>query len=340
MLLFLRYIAWLKPKQYKLNLPCLEPMKRNRSIDAFRGLAIVGMVFFTLTLRLSRNLPDILRHNVSGTLHIGDFVLPMFIFGSGISLAYYISKRKGMENNIFARDVLERFGLLALVGILLSPFSTRGFLEMDEVMLIALLFLACIVLYRLDWKILIGIVFFIDLTYLFFIEPGYLLSMDPFTGYYLGGYAAAPFYLTIMIVGLIIGQGIISDRLWCRKSIVTMTLASIFFLFTWAFVPIDKLAVSPSFMMLSILFCFVIYAVMDKIVKNMHSSNELEYLGRKPIRYWIMMYLFVLIPLTLYTEYYTNQPLDLHWPLGIMASISVMLLLWLASLGIDTLKHE
>ena len=57
-------------------------------MDAFRGLAIVGMVFFTLTLKLSRNLPDILKHNVSGSLHLGDFVLPMFIFGSGISLAY------------------------------------------------------------------------------------------------------------------------------------------------------------------------------------------------------------------------------------------------------------
>ena len=333
-------MANLRPKQYKLNLSYLEPMKRNRSMDVFRGLAIVGMVFFTLTLRLSSDLPDILRHNISGTLHLGDFVLPMFIFGSGISLAYYISKRKVMENNIFVRNVLERFGLLALVGIILSPFSTRGFLEMDEVMLIALLFLACIVLYGLDWKILMGIVFFIDLAYLLFIQPGWLLAVDPFTGYYLGGYAAAPFYLTIMIVGLIIGQGIVSDKLWCIRNILTMVLASIFFLFTWIFVSIDKLAVSPSFMMLAILFCFAIYAMMDRIVKNMQTSNELEYLGRKPIRYWIMMYVLVLIPLILYAEYSGNQPLDLHWPLGIMVSICVMLLLWLVSKSIDLVRDE
>ena len=309
-------------------------------MDAFRGLAIVGMVFFTLTLRLSSNLPDILLHNVRGTLHMGDFVLPMFIFGSGISLAYYISKRKLMENNIFVRNVLERFGLLALVGIILSPFSTRGFLEMDEVMLIALLFLACIALYKLDWKILMGIVFFINLAYLLLIQPGWLVSMEPFTAYYLGGYAAAPFYMTIMVVGLIIGQGSISDKLWCKKNIVTMALASFFFLFTWAFVPIDKMAVTPSFMMLAVLFCFAIYIVMDKLVEKLNTSNELEYLGRKPIRYWIMMYVFVLIPLTLYAEYSGNQPLNLHWPLAIMVSICVILLLWLGSRGIDMLRHE
>jgi len=299
-------------------------MKRNRSIDAFR----------------SSDLPDILKHNVMGTLHLGDFVLPMFIFGSGISLAYYITKQKGAENKRFLGNVLKRFGLLALVGIIISPFSTRGFLQMDEVMLIALLFLACVALCKLDWRMQIGIVFFIDLAYLFFIQPGWLLSMDPFTGYYLGGYAAAPFYLTIMIVGLIIGQGIISYKLWCNRNIATISLALIFFLFTWFFVPIDKLAVSPSFMMLAILVCFAIYIILDKLVQILPHSNELEYLGRKPILYWIMMYLFVLIPLALYTEHISNPPLAIQWQLSVIVSICMIILLWLVSNCIDWFRDE
>ena len=52
------------------------------------------MVFFTVTLRLSSDLPDPLRHNVWGSLHLGDFVLPMFLFASGLSLAYFLQKRE------------------------------------------------------------------------------------------------------------------------------------------------------------------------------------------------------------------------------------------------------
>lgn len=310
-------------------------MRRNRSIDAFRGLAIVGMVFFTLTLRLSGDLPDLMQHNVRGSLHIGDFILPLFIFGSGLSLAYYISKRKKEEKR-FVSSVLERFGLLAVVGILLSHFSAKGFLEMDEVMLIALLFLACTALYNLDWKILLGIVPFIDLAYLFFIRPGWLASMDPFTGHYLGGYAAAPFYMTVMIAGLIIGKGIVSKGLWCMNNILAIALISFLFFICWLFVPIEKLAVSPSFMMLSILVCFAVFVLIDKLIKALNGLGEIEYMGRKPLRYWIMMYVGFLIPLTLYAEHNgLSFPLSVDWLLAVLLSVCVMLVLWLASQGID-----
>lgn len=312
-------------------------MTRDRAIDAFRGLAIIGMVFFTLILRLSNDLPDILRHNVSGSFHLGDIVLPMFIFGSGLSLAYYLVKREEEGTKTFLRNVMERFGALALIGIGLSHFSARGFLEMDEVMLIALLFLVCTVLSKLDRKVILGIVLGIDLAYLAFVQPDWVDAgaADLFAGHYLGGYAAAPFYLTVMLVGLLVGKGIVSEKLWCKRNIVTITLVSIFFLVTWAFAPVDKLAVSPSFMMLAVLLCFAIYAVMERVVRNMHASNELEYLGRKPLRYWIMMYVFVLIPLTLYAEHTAGPPPDLHWPLSVIISICVMSLLWMASQGMD-----
>ena len=145
-------------------------MNRDHSIDAFRGLSIIGMVFFTVILRLSSNLPDILRHNVWGTVHLGDFILPMFLFASGLSLAYYLKKRENEKKNVFLQSILLRFGKLALVGISLSIFSAYGFLEMDEVMLSALLFIACVVLSKLNWKILIGIIFVINLSYIFLIH--------------------------------------------------------------------------------------------------------------------------------------------------------------------------
>jgi hypothetical protein len=313
-------------------------MSRNRTIDAFRGLAIVGMVFFTLTLKLSRDLPEPLRHNAPDSLHLGDFVLPMFLFASGLSLAFFLKKRVKQTRKVFFRDVIARFGKLLLVAVLLSYFSAGVFLGMDEVMLSALLFLACIGLSKLNWKIGIGIVFLIDMSYLALIETGWT---SIFEGHYLGGYPAALYYLPVMYIALLIGEGIISDGLWCKKN--KITIISVFFLFilSWVFAPIEKRAASPSFMMLSILFCFLIFVLLERAVRAMHGIEELEYLGRKPFRYWIMMWVFFLIPLILYAEYSElSFPLDISWSIGIILSICVMLLLWLMSIVFDILRSK
>jgi len=308
-------------------------MDRYKPIDAFRGLAILGMVFFTVTLRLSSDLPDPLRHNAWGSLHLGDFVLPMFLFASGLSLAYFLQKREEEKQNIFLQDVIKRFGKLALVGILLSFFSAYGFLEMDEVMLCALLFIVCVVLSRLDWRVILGIIFFIDLSYIALIQRGW---ESVFIGHYLGGYPAALYYLPVMLTGLIIGKGIISKGLWCRSNKITIVMIFAFFLFFWSFIPLNKLTASPSFIMFSILFSFLIFAVTEKIACSINSLGELEYIGRKPLRYWLMMYIVFLIPLRFYIEV-SGQILPLHiqWSIGIAISLGLVILLWGISYMID-----
>lgn len=318
-------------------------MSRNITIDTFRGLAIVGMVFFTLTLKLSQDLPGPLRHNAPASVHLGDFVLPMFLFASGLSLAYFLKKRENQERREFIRDMMMRFGKLALIGILLSTFSAGELFGMDEVMLSTLLFLACVVLSNLDWRILLGVIFLINTSYLALISPGWvgIKGTDIFLGRYLGGYAAAPFYLPIMLVGLMLGKEIVVNGLRTKKNMMIIALISFFFLFSRAFVPINKRAVSPSFMMLSILFCFLVFVLAEKIVQSMHSFEELEYLGRKPFRYWIMMWVIFLIPLMLYVGISGLRfPLNLHWPLGVILSICVMLSLWLVSNFIDILMSK
>jgi len=301
-------------------------MARYRPIDAFRGLAIIAMVFFTVTLRLSSDLPEPLRHNVWGSLHLGDFVLPMFLFASGLSLAYFLQKREKEEQGIFLRNVIGRFGKLALVGVSLSFFSAYRFLEMDEVMLIAILFIVCVALHRLNWKVILGIIFFINLSYIAVIQLG---RESIFVGHYLGGYPAALYYLPVMLIGLVIGKGIISNRLWCRSNKMTIGMIFAFFLIFWGFIPINKLTASSSFVMLSILFSFLIFAVMERMVRNTSSMGELEYIGRKPLRYWLMMYIVFLIPLRFSIEF-SEQVLPLHlpWRIGIAMSLGLMMLLW------------
>ena len=301
-------------------------MSRNHAIDAFRGLAILGMVFFTVTLRLSRDLPEPLRHNVWGSLHLGDFVLPMFLFASGLSLAYFLKKREEEKNKILIVNVIKRFSKLAFVGVSLSFFSAYGFLEMDEVMLCALLFITCVVLSRVDWKVFLGIIFFINLSYIVLIQ---LDQVDIFIGHYLGGYPAALYYLPVMLTGLTIGKGIISEKFWCEKNKIFVVMIFIFFILFWVFIPINKMTASPPFIMLSILFSFLVFAVIEAAVYNIGAMSKLEDIGKKPLRYWVMMYIVFIIPLWFYVEF-TRQslPLQMYWPISIVVSLGLMFFLW------------
>ena len=307
-------------------------MTRNQSIDTFRGLAIIGMVFFTLTLKLSSDLPELLKHNSYDSLHIGDFVLPMFLFASGMSIAFFIKKREVMNKKDFKVDILRRFFRLVLIGIILSPFSANGFFEMDEVMLCAILFIACILLVKIDWKLLIFLIFLINFSY-YALNEFYEISF--FQEHYLGGYPATLYYFPVMLIGFIVGKELIAKDIFSKKNLIIMSIIVIFFFISWIIIPIKKLEASPSFMMLSILFSFIIFAVVDKMVKTKR-FKEIEYLGKKPIRYWLMMYIIFIIPAHFYIE--TNNkdfPLNIQWQFGILISLGLIILLWGISKVID-----
>jgi predicted acyltransferase len=308
-------------------------MNRNHSIDAFRGFAIIGMVFFTVILRLSINLPDVLRHNVWGTVHLGDFILPMFLFASGLSLVYFLNKMEKEEKPIVLRKIFFRFAKLVIIAILLSNFSAYGFLEMDEVMLCAILFISCVVLSKLNWKILIGIIFFINLSYIFLI---YFDMTSIFIGHYLGGYPAALYYLPVMLTGLVIGQGIISEGLWRGSNQTVFWSTFIFFLVFLIFIPLNKMVAAPSFILLSILFSFLVFMAVHIIVSSGIKLKRLEYIGKKPIRYWLMMYIVFLIPLWFYAEFFKQAfPLRLQWYIATILSFGLMVLLYFISRAID-----
>lgn len=303
-------------------------MNRDYSIDAFRGFAVIGMVFFTVTLRLSRNLPEVLRHNVAGSVHLGDFILPMFLFASGLSLAYYIKKNEKQKPDIFYKGVFKRFFKLAFIGISLSIFSAYGFFEMDEVMLSALLFIVCIALSKLNWKVIILIILIINLSYLALIQFD---KLTIFYGHYLGGYPAAIYYLSVMLTGLVLGKEILYDRFFSKSNKIFISIIFIFFLLFLFFIPLNKLTATPSFILLSILFSFLIFFIFEKINK-IFSFKRLEFLGKKPLRYWLMMYIVFLIPLWFYVELTgQNFPLDIQWYVGIIISFGLIILFYILS---------
>jgi len=176
---------------------------RIHSIDVFRGISILLMVFFTLILRLSDSLPDLIVHNVRESLHIGDFVLPMFLFASGISLVFFMKKRKDLETTIL--DIVGRFGKFVMISLFISSFSAGELFGMDELMLSAVLFLPVVLLIRFSDKVLAGVG--IGVFTLYFALQAFALLPD-FALHYLGGYPAAIFYLPVMLAGAIVGKNL------------------------------------------------------------------------------------------------------------------------------------
>jgi len=315
---------------------------RLRSIDAFRGLAIVLMVFFTLTLTFSSQLPDLITHNVAGSLHAGDFVLPMFLFASGMSLVFFHEKRKKKKALEYALDVVERFGKLALVSFLLSPF-TAGIFQMDEVMLSAILFLVCVVLVGLPEMVLVLVAFAVFAIYFAL----YDLSLLPdFSAYYLGGYPAAIFYLPVMLGGVIAGK-LIAEKKGLAPALLG---AGLLFVVLLLVVPPDKSEATPSFMALSVAVSLLVFVLIERAVgtgrERKRTSDEpglvgtergvvsgfFEYLGRQPINYWVLMFLLARIPLSFYAIYMGIElPLGLGWMEAVILAAAYAPLLYLVS---------
>lgn len=295
---------------------------RVRAIDTFRGLSILLMVFFTMLARLSGSLPDFLDHNVPGSLHFGDFVLPMFLFASGMSLVFFYRKYRKRQ---FALETIERFGKLVMIAFLLSPFSSGMFFGMDEVMLSALCFIPGILLVSFPSIVIAagGLAVFL----LYFILQT-LQMLPDFTAYYLGGYPAAVFYLPVMLGGVIAAKNI--ER--TKELLVGAVMLSAVMLLIF---PPYKMSASPTFMMLSIALSLAFLLAAQRF-----GSQALEYLGRRPLRYWTLMFVVLVVPITFYAiSSRSNLPLNLGWYHALVLSVASILGLYILSKLIDTCSN-
>ncbi|MFH1520170.1 MAG: heparan-alpha-glucosaminide N-acetyltransferase domain-containing protein, partial [Candidatus Micrarchaeota archaeon] len=298
---------------------------RVAAIDMFRGLSIVLMVVFTVILVLSNILPWPLTHNVPGTLRPGDFVFPMFIFASGMSLVFFDQKRKKLKRNQYILDVIERFGKLVLIWFFLSPFSAGRFLGVDEILVIALLMIPSLLLVKFSEK-KIAIVA-LSVFILYFVLSAWN-SLPYFNEDYLGGYGAVIFYLPVMLAGVITGKNIKETK----KLIVPVVIISLLLLL---FIQPYKNIVSPSFMALSVLVSLVLFECCKKI-----KFEPLEYLGKKPIRYWVLMFLVIGIPIVFYAGYSEKTlPLDFDWPVATIIVCFEVVVLYLISKLLDKIQE-
>lgn len=261
----------------------------------FRGLAVVLMVLFTLMMALSPG-TAFFRHNLAGEAHPGDFVLPLFLFASGMSIIFFVEKRASKPRVVFYLDTMERFGLLFGIGMLLSLFSTGTLFDMDEVALSAILFLLTVLALRLPDRAYLGVCAALAAVYYALYRFGMTAAL--FDGTHLGGYQAAIFYLPVMLAGAYLGKGILKGEEEADMRMKLLLAVSFVSFIALAFIfPIDKMRVSPSFMALSVMVGTIVFAGVRLLVEDMKMGFAvLEYLGRKPIRYWVMMFAFFIIP--------------------------------------------
>jgi len=290
------------------------------------------MVFFTL-VNLYSALPDPLDHNIPGTFHLGDLVLPMFLFSSGMSLQFFRIKHEANGGTLFLLDSVGRLGRLVMISIFISPLASGAVLGMDEVMLSAILSVPTIMLAGASWMAILAAA----LASLLWspLAPLIGIAIDP-SARYLGGYAAAPAYLFVMLAGLSCGR-----RLWEGKGLMTVFVPlSVLALALSLLLPVDKMHASPAFMAIASAASLGLYMALDKLGGRglPWIYDILEYLGRRPIRYWVLMFVLFFTPALVWIALNGNQrPFGEDWVAGSVAAIASLFAMYLAARALDSI---
>lgn len=126
--------------------PAPEPKAGQRllSLDAFRGLTIVGMLMVN-NMVLDTATPDQLQHAPwAGGIHLADLVFPWFLYIVGVALPYSAAshRRKGGGWLSYAGKAVRRAVLLVLLGCLIaSSLVKRPVFELGVLQIIGLAYL-------------------------------------------------------------------------------------------------------------------------------------------------------------------------------------------------------
>ncbi len=138
--------------------PSTLDAKRLVSLDAFRGLAVLGMLLVN-NKQLGPWTPDQLHHASWGEpIHFADMVFPWFllIVGVAIPFAAASARRRGLSRREFARRIGTRVLLLVLIGVLInSSYAHHPLFDLGILQTIGLAYLAGALLYRLRprWRL-------------------------------------------------------------------------------------------------------------------------------------------------------------------------------------------
>jgi hypothetical protein len=263
---------------------------RDAQLDLIRGIAVAGMFFFSFVLTLSDSLPLLLAHNVPGKLLPGDFVLSLFLFCSGISLAMVRARYPHLRDWGLWRRVGTRIGQMVLVSLVITPFSVGRVLGMDEMMLNVVLTIPALLLIGWGqggiWSTAVGI-------WGVYLVLAHMRLMPEPPIQYLGGYPMAVFWLPMLLGGALVHSAPVREILRQLSMWLVLLVAAVLL----GGLP-DKMRVNPAFGTLSVVCCLVVHGVLRYFSLR---CRWLEYFGSKPLRMWALMFC-LLGPVRLYGE--------------------------------------
>ncbi len=141
-----------KQQTVKLEKPAEAKSSRLVSLDAFRGLTIVGMLLVN-NIMLDTATPKQFTHaGWNEGLNFADLVFPWFLFIVGVAIPYAIAshKKKGLPLWKFDLKALSRAVTLVLLGCLIdSSIYRRPIFDLNVLQLIGLAYLVAALMYEL-----------------------------------------------------------------------------------------------------------------------------------------------------------------------------------------------
>jgi len=274
-------------------------MKRFASLDAYRGLAVALMLFFSFMPLLSYGVPRFLLHNQGNGLLFGDLVAPMFQFMVGVSLAVSVAKRRKerLSEDKLAIRATRRFALILLLGIALDAVTymdtvTWGVLETIGVSGIIALLLKD----GSDGEIALFSVALLTVYGAASTQPMFIALLWALPH---GGPLGAFSYTVMTLAGLVVGRHLVEGRENFQNNLM---LASIALMLVGAglslVVPFNKLLVSVSFSVFATGAAAFFFSILYWLFEERKAAfAPLADIGRRALTVWVMQYFLVFWPL-------------------------------------------
>ncbi len=328
-----------------------QKKKRYLSIDLFRGLAIVGMVFVNI-LSEFENTPSWSKHAVDYGLTYVDLVAPFFIFA--IALTYKMSFDRYLKREGYVKTYTKfvvRYGALVGFGFIgsIGSFATEGIQfswgVLQAIGYAGIFTLFFIILPRIV-RFIIGIGTLVAYQFILMIEvnvEGVLISLADLNlldshGGVIGGIG----YAALMLIGTAIVDVFGEKRkLPILVSGIVFSIVGTAVHYIWKFygIPqyggISKERITPSYVSVTLglgaILFWLIWYLFDKKEITKGKSYFLQTFGRNAFFLYIFHHLLILLA-TLYL------PQNSHVALVIFVAVMNVGILWLIAFMMDKNK--
>ncbi|RKY04720.1 hypothetical protein DRP77_03090 [Candidatus Poribacteria bacterium] len=264
--------------------------KRWKSLDGYRGLAVLGMLIINGLSHYSAT-PAWLKHAPWNGYTPADAVAPMFLFAMGI--AYHISLTRRLARDGFRRTLfhfVRRYVTLFLFGLIGSLLTGEG-LSWGVLQMLGGVGLFCFGFMFLSAWLRLAISFVVACLYQVFAPPSYVAAAD------MGGPLAIPSWAFILVYSATLGEWI-RKRPW-RQAVRFILLTGAVFVFTgFALsysIPFNKHLVSLSYVLFSSGISSVLFALFYLGETLNLCFGLLEALGKNALTLFILGNSLILI---------------------------------------------